>query len=58
VSRFLFLPMPGLGHVNPTLAVATELMARGHQVTYLLPDQFRDTVAATGAELVEYPAPP
>ncbi|WP_433280203.1 macrolide family glycosyltransferase [Pseudonocardia xinjiangensis] len=58
MSRFLFLPMPGLGHVNPTLAVATELVARGHQVTYLLPDQFRDTVAATGAELVEYTAPP
>jgi hypothetical protein len=58
VSRFLFLPMPGLGHLNPTLAVAAELMARGHQVTNLLPDQFRDAVAATGSELVEYVAPP
>lgn len=58
MSRFLFLPMPGLGHLNPTLAVATELVSRGHQVTYVLPDQFRETVAATGADLVEYTAPP
>jgi MGT family glycosyltransferase len=56
VSRFLFVPMPGVGHVNPTLAVAAELVARGHQVTYLLPDGFRDVVTATGAELAGYEA--
>jgi MGT family glycosyltransferase len=53
-SRFLFLPMPAHGHLNPTLPVAAELVARGHEVTYLLPGEFRDVVTATGAALVEY----
>jgi MGT family glycosyltransferase len=54
VSHYLFLPMPGHGHVNPTLAVAARLVARGHRVTYLLPEPFREAVTATGAELVGY----
>lgn len=58
MSRFLFLPMPGHGHVNPTLAVAAELVDRGHQVTYLLPERFRDPVKASGAEFAGYEAEP
>ena len=54
MSRFLFLPMAAFGHVNPSLAVASALVERGHQVTYLLPERFREVVVATGAELVTY----
>lgn len=61
-SRFLFLPMPAHGHVNPTLAVAAELVARGHEVTYLLPDEYRAVVTATGATVAGFdwqsPEPP
>ncbi len=33
-SRFLFVVPPLNGHVSPTLAVAAELVARGHQVAW------------------------
>jgi MGT family glycosyltransferase len=56
VSTVLFLPTPAHGHVNPTLAVAAQLVQRGHRVIYLLPPSFQEAVAATGAELVEVEA--
>ncbi len=40
----------GHGHVNPSLDVIRELVARGHRVTYAVPPVFADKVAATGAE--------
>ncbi|WP_433556079.1 macrolide family glycosyltransferase [Pseudonocardia xinjiangensis] len=54
MSRFLFLPVPGHGHINPTLAVAAELGRRGHQVTYVVTEEFGEQVVSTGAELVAY----
>ncbi|MEU6082642.1 macrolide-inactivating glycosyltransferase [Streptomyces sp. NPDC047108] len=38
------------GHVNPSLDVIRELVARGHRVTYAIPASFAGTVAASGAE--------
>ncbi|WP_432057889.1 glycosyltransferase [Streptomyces sp. bgisy022] len=38
------------GHVNPSLEVIRELVARGHRVTYAIPPQFAEKVAAVGAE--------
>ncbi|MFE9661256.1 macrolide-inactivating glycosyltransferase [Streptomyces sp. NPDC005955] len=38
------------GHVNPSLDVIRELVARGHRVTYAIPPAFADKVAETGAE--------
>ncbi len=40
---------PGYGHVNPTLALAQELVACGERVIYYLPEDFRPAVEATGA---------
>ncbi|MFE4450352.1 macrolide-inactivating glycosyltransferase [Streptomyces sp. NPDC056796] len=40
------------GHVNPSLDVIRELVARGHRVSYAIPASFAATVAATGAEPV------
>jgi len=34
VSRFLFVVPPLTGHTNPTVAVGTELAARGHEVAW------------------------
>nr|WP_184761772.1 glycosyltransferase [Streptomyces albaduncus] len=38
------------GHVNPSLEVIRELVARGHRVTYAIPPVFAEKVAGTGAE--------
>ncbi len=39
------------GHVNPSLEVIRELVARGHRVTYAIPPALAEKVAETGAEL-------
>lgn len=38
------------GHVKPGLGVIRELAARGHRVTYAVPESFAPAVAAAGAE--------
>lgn len=40
------------GHVNPSLGIMRELVARGHRVSYAIPDEgdFVARVSATGAE--------
>jgi MGT family glycosyltransferase len=42
------------GHVNPSLEVIRELVARGHRVTYGIPPAFAEKVAGTGAVPVPY----
>ncbi|MER5767213.1 macrolide-inactivating glycosyltransferase [Streptomyces sp. NPDC001985] len=42
------------GHVNPSLEVIRELVARGHRVSYAIPASFAGRVAATGATPVVY----
>ncbi|GAA3896202.1 macrolide-inactivating glycosyltransferase [Streptomyces gulbargensis] len=42
------------GHVNPSLEVIRELVARGHRVSYAIPASFAEKVAATGATPVVY----
>ncbi|MEV7678608.1 macrolide-inactivating glycosyltransferase [Streptomyces sp. NPDC088341] len=42
------------GHVNPSLDIIRELVARGHRVSYAIPALFAGKVAATGAEPVIY----
>jgi MGT family glycosyltransferase len=37
VSRFLFVVPPFVGHVNPLVGVAAELVARGHEVAWAGP---------------------
>jgi zeaxanthin glucosyltransferase len=35
MSSFLFVVPPLVGHINPTVGVATELLARGHRVAWV-----------------------
>ncbi|MFJ8077427.1 macrolide-inactivating glycosyltransferase [Streptomyces sp. NPDC096176] len=42
------------GHVNPSIEVIRELVARGHRVSYAIPASYADRVAETGAEPVVY----
>ena len=49
MAKYAMFAHPGHGHVNPTLAIAQELVARGEQVIYFLPETYRQAVEATGA---------
>ncbi|MEU4729874.1 macrolide-inactivating glycosyltransferase [Streptomyces sp. NPDC023588] len=42
------------GHVNPSLEVIRELVARGHRVSYAIPAAFAEKIAQTGATPVIY----
>ncbi|MCX5193681.1 macrolide-inactivating glycosyltransferase [Streptomyces sp. NBC_00249] len=42
------------GHVNPSIEVIRELVARGHRVSYAIPASFAEKVADTGATPVIY----
>jgi MGT family glycosyltransferase len=54
MAKYVILTAPGYGHINPTLPVARELVARGQEVVYYLPEQWRAAVDATGAALRTY----
>jgi MGT family glycosyltransferase len=54
MAKYVFLNVPAHGHVNPTLAVAQELVKRGQEVSYYLTEEFRDVVEATGAVFEPY----
>lgn len=49
VAKYVFFNFPAHGHVNPTLAIVEELIARGEEVVYYLTEAFRQTIEATGA---------
>jgi MGT family glycosyltransferase len=46
--RALFYNVKGAGHVNPTLPVVRELVARGHEVVYTLTVEWRERLEAMG----------
>ena len=54
MARYIFLDLPAHGHVNPTLAVVQELVKRGQEVIYYLPEQFKTAIQATGATFRSY----
>ena len=54
MAKYVFLELPGYGHVNPTLAIVQELVKRGQEVIYYLPEKFKSVVQATGATFRSY----
>jgi len=54
MAKYVILVGAAYGHVNPTLAVAQELVRRGEQVVYYLTEEFRASVEATGAAFHPY----
>jgi MGT family glycosyltransferase len=46
--------LPYSGHVNPTLPLTKELVSRGHRVTYVNAESFREKIGKTGADFVPY----
>ncbi|WP_372666781.1 macrolide family glycosyltransferase [Amycolatopsis kentuckyensis] len=51
-----FFGFPGFGHLRPTLPVVRELLARGHEVSYVVAERFAGVVAETGATVLTYPS--
>jgi MGT family glycosyltransferase len=54
MAHIAMVSIPAHGHVNPSLEVIRELVARGHRVTYANGPSFGDVVRGTGAELKAY----
>lgn len=54
MARFLLSAMPFTGHINPIRAVASALVARGHDVRVYSGEAFRTAVESTGARLVPW----
>jgi MGT family glycosyltransferase len=54
MARAFFFGTPAHGHVNPTLGVVRELIARGETVVYFATEEFRAKIEAAGAEFRGY----
>ena len=52
--KVLFINLPYYGHVVPTIGLVQELIARGCEVTYLMPFGWEKTVAESGATFCGY----
>jgi MGT family glycosyltransferase len=50
MSTYLLCASPIQGHVAPMIAIARDLVGRGHDVTLLTGSRFRDAVLAAGAD--------
>lgn len=51
-----FVTLGAFGHINPTLALVTELVKRGNRVTYFTTEPFRSIIEGTGARFVPVPS--
>jgi len=52
--KILFINLPYMGHVVPTVGLVQELTKAGHRVTYLLPQDWEVAVAQSGAVFLGY----
>ena len=51
-----FVSLGAFGHINPTLALVTELVKKGVRVTYVTTEAFRTIIEPTGAKFVAVPS--
>jgi UDP:flavonoid glycosyltransferase YjiC (YdhE family) len=54
MSNVLFHGVPSHGHVNPTIGLVQELVARGESVTYFASSDFREKIERAGASFKAY----
>ncbi len=52
--KILFINLPYMGHVIPTIGLVQELVRAGHQVTYLLPSGWEERLQNSGADFLGY----
>lgn len=58
MARIMLTAMPFTGHVTPMLAVAEQLVTRGHDVRFYTGRAFGDAIAAVGARAVPWTEAP
>lgn len=51
-----FVSLGAFGHINPTLALVTELVKQGVRVTYFTTEAFRNIIEPNGAKFVAVPS--
>ena len=56
--RILFVNLPYMGHVIPTVGLVRELTRAGHRVTCLLPRDWEAVIAPGGGEFLGYTGSP
>ncbi|PEU95672.1 glycosyl transferase [Bacillus cereus] len=54
MANVLVINFPGEGHINPTLAIVSELIRRGETVVSYCIEDYRKKIEATGAEFREF----
>lgn len=52
MSKIVFFNIPAHGHTNPTMAVVSELVERGHEVWYYSFNEFKKKIESTGAKYI------
>lgn len=50
----MFVSLPLLGHANQMIALAQELVCRGYQVSFAIPDTAREWLTNTGADFIPW----
>ncbi len=55
MARFLIGTIPLIGHINPALPIARQLVERGHEVWWYTGIAFQSKVEATGARFLPMP---
>lgn len=54
MAKILIINVPAHGHVNPTIGLTKALVRAGHDVTYLVSEEFRSKIEPTGAVFESY----
>jgi len=52
--KVLMVSLPFTGHVNPTLGLAKAFVDGGHDVTFILTDDWKEAIQKTGAQYIPY----
>jgi len=50
----MFVSLPLLGHTNQMISMATELVQRGYQVRFVIPESAKNWISNTGAEFIPW----
>ncbi|WP_025692324.1 macrolide family glycosyltransferase [Paenibacillus zanthoxyli] len=53
-THIAMINIPAYGHINPTLAVVSELVQRGYKVTYPATEKFIPDIEQTGVSVIPY----
>jgi UDP:flavonoid glycosyltransferase YjiC (YdhE family) len=53
-KQVMFVSLPLLGHANQMIALAQELVCRGYQVSFVIPEEAREWIANVGTHFIPW----